>query len=93
MFSCSKESMLEIEDCLDQKLIEYKMTSYNGEDLGCKFFLEKYEYKNKYYYSLNNNCTDMITQYFDCNGVEVFSNDNNILFYQESIYLGIVGIK
>ena len=94
--ACDTEEVSCIKDCQEAFLAEHDMVSYKGEEVGCKYFLALYEYKNKQYYLLNNHCTDMAPYPADCNGnrlcEEGESNTCND-FFEDAKYIGIVGIK
>lgn len=83
-------------DCTEAFLAANDMIAYEGQDLGCSFFMSKYLYQDRVYFLLGNPCADMIAYPTDC--------ENNRLcddfdwtgcedFFEEAVYLGIVGIR
>jgi hypothetical protein len=95
--SCDKEDEIKcIDDCAEEYLVQNGMVRYQGEDVGCKFFLNLYEYQNKQYFLFGNHCADMISYPTDCDrnklcetGVDTNCKD----FYKNAKFIGIVGIK
>lgn len=94
--SCDKEDVSCIKDCLDTTLEQNEMVRYQGEELGCKFFLSLYEYKSKQYYVLGNQCADMVVFPTDCNGNKLCERVGEAAcsdFYENARHIGIVGIE
>lgn len=100
-FGCDKEEAFTcldncIDDCLETNLKQNGMARYKGEDLGCKYFLSLYEYQNKQYFMLNNNCADIEINPADCHG-NFFCKSGDpkacSRFFDKAKYIGIVGIK
>lgn len=66
-FGCCKHEEIKI-NCIEDKLKENDMAKYQGEEIGCKFFLSLYEYDNKQYFLLGNYCADMVSYLTGCYG-------------------------
>ena len=96
-FGCDKEDKVScISDCTDTFLLQNDMVRYKGEEIGCKFFLSLYEYKNKQYFLLENHCADMASYPTDCDGNKLCEGENAAEcndFYANAKYIGVIGIK
>ncbi len=71
------------------------MVKWEGQDIGCEFFLVLYEYRNKQYFVLDNHCADLISNPVDCNGNKICNDIQDFdcrNYYKESKRIGIVGI-
>ena len=93
--SCSTDENTEL-DCISSKLEELDMVEFAGQDLGCKFFLELYEYKNKQYFLLGNHCADIISYPTDCDGNKLCESGEDSAcrkFYTNANRIGIVGVE
>lgn len=83
------------EDCLEKILTEFEMVEYQGQEIGCNFFLELYTFLNKDYYVLNSYCADLISYPTDCDGNRLCENGEGLAcnaFYDFAERVGIVGI-
>lgn len=72
------------------------MAKYQGEEIGCKFFLSLYEYDNKQYFLLGNYCADMVSYLTGCYGKKLCENGEDKEckdFFENAKFIGIVGIK
>ncbi len=95
MLSCSKDKSTQFE-CINTTLEEFEMVAFEGQDMGCKFFLELFHYNNKQYFLLGNHCADMISYPTDCEGNTLCQNAQNsecLAFYRNAKNIGIIGIK
>ena len=95
IINCSKNDEIEM-NCLNDMLSDFDMTKYQGQDIGCNFFLELYHYNQKQYYLLGNHCADMISYPTDCEGNKLCENgDDNKCgrFYENAVRIEIVGIR
>ena len=94
IISCSKNDEIEL-NCLNGMLSDFGMTEYQGQEIGCDFFLELYHYNQKQYYLLGNHCADMISYPTDCEGNKLCENgDDNKCgrFYKNAVRIGVVGV-
>lgn len=90
--ACSEED-IKI-NCVDEVLEAQGMVNYQGQDIGCKFFLSLYEYENEQYFLLGNTCADMTVYPFGCNGDQLCDSAEECTnFYENARYIGIVGIE
>lgn len=92
--SCKEEEV--IKDCIDDYLEQIGMIRYNCEEIGCKFFLNLYEFESKQYFLLGNHCADIISYPTDCEGKTLCTQQleyNCEAFYKKAVFIGIVGIK
>jgi len=95
IISCSKNDEIEL-NCLNAMLSDSDMTEYQGQEIGCNFFLELYHYDQKQYYLLGNHCTGLISYPTDCEGNRLCENrdDNKCRrFYKKAVRIGIVGVR
>lgn len=96
-FGCDKEDEVScIVDCKDAYLQRNGMVSYTGGETGCKSFIALYEFENKQYYLLGNNCADLVSYPTDCDGNKLCENGEDKAcsnFYQNARFIGIVGIE
>ena len=72
------------------------MVEFTDQELGCKLFLELYEYNNKQYFLLGNHCADIISYPTDCDGNKLCESGENSecnKFYADANRIGIVGIE
>lgn len=93
LIGCSKKEITT--ECIDAMLTERNMVAYNGEDPGCKFFLELYFYQNRQFFILGNHCADMISFPIDCDGNTYCENGEDTgcrKFHRRAERIGIVGI-
>ncbi|MGM0581384.1 MAG: hypothetical protein ACQETL_11930 [Bacteroidota bacterium] len=96
MFSCSEEAMER--DCIDEKIEEYGLTSYEGETLNsCDFRMELYILDNKQYFNYYQPCSYNLTYPEDCEGNIACCSENSRNswsdFYENATYEGIVGFR
>lgn len=94
LMGCSKDSVKS--ECVKSMLKKNDMVAYEGQELGCHFFLELYEYNGKQYFLLGNSCADMIAYPTDCNGKKICENGQDaecLAFSQNAERIGIVGIS
>ena len=94
LMGCSKDSLQS--ECVKSMLKKNDMVAYEGQDLGCHFFLELYEYNGKQYFLLGNHCADMIAYPTDCNGKKICESGQDaecLAFSQNAERIGIVGIS
>lgn len=96
-FGCDKgEEVSCVDDCSDTYLKQNGMVRYKGEELDCKDFLSLYEYQNKQYYVLGNNCADIAINPTDCDGNSLCKSGDSkscSTFFENAKYIGIVGIE
>jgi hypothetical protein len=95
LIGCSKNDS-QNSDCIESMLEESNMIEYNGQEIGCKFFLELYHHKNRQFFLLGNHCADMISYPIDCEGKKICENDEDSEckdFYKHAERIGIIGIS
>ena len=95
LIGCSKEEAI-ISDCIDTTLSEYNMIEFDGQDFGCKFFLELFHYDNKQFFVLGNHCADMISFPFDCAGNTICEDGEDAKcrdFYANAERIEIIGME
>jgi len=93
--ACKKEDEIKI-NCIDQFLEQNEMVKFQGQEIGCKFFLALYEFKKKQYFRLGNHCADLISFPTDCDGNKLCENGEEEEcrnFNENAKYIGIIGIK
>lgn len=91
---CSEDDTIKA-ICTEQMLSEHKMIEYNGQEVGCKSFLELYHFRNEQFYLLGNHCADMISYPTDCDGNILCENEMDATckdFYENAERIGIIGI-
>lgn len=94
--SCDKEDGTP-GSCIDAYLEQNGMVKYKDQEIGCKSFLNLYEFENKEYFLLGNHCADMISFPTDCEGKRLCEDPeetescNN--FYQNAKFKGIIGVR
>jgi hypothetical protein len=94
-FGCCKHEEVKV-NCIDDQLKQKGMAKYQGEEIGCKFFLSLYEYNNKQYFLLGNHCADMVSYPTSCDGKKLCENADDKEckeFFDNATYIGIVGIE
>lgn len=87
--ACSEEPAT---DCIADKLAEFDMVEYQGQEMSCKLFLTLFYYNEKQYFLLGNHCADMATCPFDCDGNELCESAEATDFNQNAVQLAIIGI-
>ena len=95
VIECTEAECIEIE-CVEDILEQNDMVAYQGQEIGCKFFLELYYYQNKQYFLLGNHCADLISYPRDCEGNTLCENGYDSKcrkFYEQAKRIGIVGIS
>lgn len=94
--ACSKDQGVDL-DCVDEKLEEFDMVPFTGQEIGCEFFLELYHYRNKQYFVLGSHCADIAINAVDCDGNTLCGTDDNQRkcdrFFRRADNIGIVGIS
>lgn len=93
--SCSKEPQ-STEGCLAERLEAHEMDAYNGESIGCKFYLELFEFQNEQYFLFGSHCADVIADPIDCEGNSICDGGSSIKcnnFWNNSVSKGIVGVS
>ena len=65
--ACREECHIE-KNCIEKVLEKNNMVRYADQEVGCKLYLSLFEYKGEQYFMLNNNCADMVSYPFNCNG-------------------------
>jgi hypothetical protein len=84
--SCHKNKTEEIQNgCIEQVLKDNGMVRYNGEDIGCHFFLVLLKANGNQYFQMDCHCADMRVYPFDCNG--------NIANTVDADFRQIIGIQ
>ncbi len=71
------------------------MIAYNGQEIGCKFFLELYHYQDNDFFLLGSHCADMTSYPIDCEGNVLCEDLEDTIcmdFYLNSERIGIIGI-
>lgn len=92
LLGCSEDEIIE-ENCVTSVLTENDMVEYNGQELGCKFFLELYHYKKKQFFVLGSHCADILPHAMDCEG-NIFCKDSECKdFFANAKKIGIVGVN
>lgn len=94
LIGCSKDDYIK-SDCIESMLIESNMIEYNGQEIGCKSFLELYHYKNRQFFLYGNHCADMWSYPVDCEGNKLCENGEDFKcrsFYNKAERIGIIGI-
>ena len=91
VISCKKEPIGYGSTCEGALITQLEMVPYEGERLGCKFFLMKYVNGEDEKFAIGNNCIDMIFILLDCNGQPAFESDSEMTqFMKDASYLGII---
>lgn len=91
--ACSKYPD-EMKDCIADKLAEFGMVEYEGQEKDCNSFLSLYNWNGKYYFGLGNYCVDTdVFCVFDCAGNELCGNEKVTDFSQNAVLVEIVGIE
>ncbi len=93
LFGCSKEE-LPSPACTETLLEQLDMIPYDGQEIGCGFFLELYLFENQYYYLLGNPCIDMVQYPVDCQGdpdPAQVSGAWYLDFFESAQNLGVIG--
>ncbi|WP_152425077.1 hypothetical protein [Nafulsella turpanensis] len=90
--ACTEEDITT--NCVDEVLEAQGMVPYQGQDIGCKFFLSLYEYESQQYFLLGNACADMVVYPTACSGNQLCNSTAECTeFYENARYIGIVGIE
>lgn len=92
--SCSRQDD-DLTDCAIDKVKELDMVLYIGQEIGCEFFLELYQYNNKQYFLVGSHCADIESYPFDCDGNQLCGGDedqNCTSFYRNAHRIGVIGI-
>jgi hypothetical protein len=69
--ACSHMTAVEKQDCLDHLEMAKGFKPYNGEALGCRFFIDQYECNGELLFALNCHCADIIYKVIDCDNNDV----------------------
>ncbi|WP_296622957.1 hypothetical protein [Marivirga sp.] len=94
ILSCNNDEVLK--SCTDNKLEEYNLVPYNGQELDCNVILELYLYKNQQYFQLYNPCEYILTYPFDCENNVVCGKENQMscnTFFDQAEYIGVIGYR
>lgn len=90
--ACGKEDVKI--NCVEDVLEAQGMVPYQGQDIGCQFFLSLYEYEEEQYFLLGNSCAEIVVYPTDCNGDQLCNSTEECTdFYENARYIGIVGIE
>lgn len=95
IIGCQDDCNVE-KNCIERVLIEYEMTAYTNEEIGCNLHLSLYELSGQQYFLIKNHCADMVSYPFDCDGNKLCESGESHTctdFYENAHYIGIVGIK
>jgi hypothetical protein len=94
-FGCNKENEVAT-NCITEILEQTDMVAFEGQDINCKLFLQLFELENKQYFLYQNNCADMISIPFDCDGNLLCGNYQDevcLTFYENATLIEIVGVQ
>ena len=95
LLGCSKEE-IQPSDCIASVLKENDMVEYTGQEIGCKFFFQLFDYENEQFFLLGNHCADMVSYPIDCEGNHLYEDLDSqaaIDFYANAEHIGIIGIS
>ena len=82
--------------CVDRYMEKFNLQWYHGQGLDCKDVLALSEYKGQLYFTLSNNCADMIIYPFDCDGNKIcLDGDDPVCkdFWANAKSFGIIGVS
>jgi hypothetical protein len=91
---CKKNDDIDT-DCVKSKIAESGMVVYDGQEIGCNFFLMLYNYEGEQYFLLGSNCADMISYPVDCNGnnlCDSYNSSNCNDFFDNAEFIKIIAI-
>ncbi len=88
--ACTHATAIEKQACIDSLEMAEGFKPYNGEEFGCRFFIEQFECDGELLFVLNNHCADLIYKVIDCDGNDVTEKYGDKLFDKKA---KIVAIK
>ncbi len=83
-------------ECLDFFLEKYDMELYCEQNLGCRNYLEHWNFEGEDYYLIDNHCADISPVPYDCNDNKLFDDPKDELgqlFLQDAEFIEILAYQ
>ena len=96
IFACKKTTIELRSVCVDQYLETQQLIKYDGQDIGCKFYVTLFELDGKQYFYSDNACADLLSIPEDCDRNPYCASIHApelTFFFQNAVNKGIVGFK